>query len=547
VPSVVIDNTLDFRVSSLVAPANTPAAGTDTLEFSDNRLQFFHAENTPGLNASQNYRKTLNVLRLTDLLLPAGVGPFSVPFDRATGVPNLQDYSTGEPQLTQFLTRHTTLGEIIAEVQGYSIAVVSEGPAPDGFAAGGFDPAVWFSSATRSQGFAGVDSDNTTRIDETLFDGVNLALDRFVPFVDTNGDRFRDPADEPTAFSEMPVALNVLDQFVIAPPAMPAPLIDPATTPFDPVLPKRPLASSSTVAQPGLVNINTASERVLRALPGVAPQFANSVTGAAPTPEYDWATQLFGAQFGTDIDLAAMMESYRTFGVGNIRQTSFTNPALTDAYSTGTGSPDTSLSIGGTPADLLAGGFSIPAGRTPQRTTGVAGNEDLSTTATDERSLFRGVGEVLNAHFGGPTIADVPSLKQVPVGADALAYNRDPATGNELDTSLQGLSRFRAKLTQGDGNTATGVVPRGYDEKLALTSSFINTITTRSDYFAAWFVVHGYREEDTTNLTSNTQPMIPSVARRFLMVIDRSQVTQLGQKPKVLLMQEVPYEFPAKK
>jgi hypothetical protein len=41
--------------------------------------------------------------------------------------------------------------------------------------------------------------------------------------------------------------------------------------------------------------------------------------------------------------------------------------------------------------------------------------------------------------------------------------------------------------------------------------------------------------------------MIPSVARRFLMVIDRSQVTQLGQKPKVLLMQEVPYEFPAKK
>jgi hypothetical protein len=216
-----------------------------------------------------------------------------------------------------------------------------------------------------------------------------------------------------------------------------------------------------------------------------------------------------------------MIESYRTFGAANIRPTTFAGIAST--YTTASGFADSTLSIGGTPADLLAGSFSIPAGRTPQRTTGVAGNEDLSTTATDERSLFRGVGEVLNAHF---------------------AYNR--VAGSEADTSLPELSRFRAKLTPGDGNGA-GVVPRGYDEKLALTSSFINTITTRSDYFAAWFVVHGYREEDTTNLTSNTQPMIPSVARRFLMVIDRSQVTQLGQKPKVLLMQEVPYEFPAKK
>jgi hypothetical protein len=31
------------------------------------------------------------------------------------------------------------------------------------------------------------------------------------------------------------------------------------------------------------------------------------------------------------------------------------------------------------------------------------------------------------------------------------------------------------------------------------------------------------------------------------MILDRSEVTQLGQKPKVLLLKEVPYEFPARK
>jgi hypothetical protein len=34
--------------------------------------------------------------------------------------------------------------------------------------------------------------------------------------------------------------------------------------------------------------------------------------------------------------------------------------------------------------------------------------------------------------------------------------------------------------------------------------------------------------------------MIPSVSRRYVMVVDRTNVTAPGQRPKILFLQEVP-------
>jgi len=68
----------------------------------------------------------------------------------------------------------------------------------------------------------------------------------------------------------------------------------------------------------------------------------------------------------------------------------------------------------------------------------------------------------------------------------------------------------------------------------------INTVSTRSDYFIAWFVVHGYQQSDLDNLAVD-DVLTPSIARRFVMVVDRSNVVKLGDKPNVLLMKEVPY------
>ena len=36
------------------------------------------------------------------------------------------------------------------------------------------------------------------------------------------------------------------------------------------------------------------------------------------------------------------------------------------------------------------------------------------------------------------------------------------------------------------------------------------------------------------------QPMVPSIAKRYVMVVDRSNVVNRGDKPRVLMLKEVP-------
>jgi hypothetical protein len=76
-------------------------------------------------------------------------------------------------------------------------------------------------------------------------------------------------------------------------------------------------------------------------------------------------------------------------------------------------------------------------------------------------------------------------------------------------------------------------------EKLAVLNGAANTVDVRSDFFAAWFIVRGYRESDVTNLEPE-EPMSPTYQKRFLMILDRSNVTEAGQAPRVLLLREVP-------
>ena len=83
-------------------------------------------------------------------------------------------------------------------------------------------------------------------------------------------------------------------------------------------------------------------------------------------------------------------------------------------------------------------------------------------------------------------------------------------------------------------------------EKLAILNSAINTVSVRSDVFCVWFVLRGYAPTDVNELPNNdvtsVEPMIPSVERRFVMVVDRSNVTRKTDKPKVLLFKELPIE-----
>ncbi|MBX3363807.1 MAG: hypothetical protein KF866_03495 [Phycisphaeraceae bacterium] len=89
------------------------------------------------------------------------------------------------------------------------------------------------------------------------------------------------------------------------------------------------------------------------------------------------------------------------------------------------------------------------------------------------------------------------------------------------------------------GGTADDGIGDDYAQQLAIVNALMNTTSVRSDYFAVWFVMHGYRRSDVENLESN-DPLIPSIARRFLMVLDRSNVISPGDSPRIVLFKEVP-------
>ena len=85
--------------------------------------------------------------------------------------------------------------------------------------------------------------------------------------------------------------------------------------------------------------------------------------------------------------------------------------------------------------------------------------------------------------------------------------------------------------------TAKGSAKSSATEVVA--NAMLNSITVRSDVFCVWFVIHGYLPADVEGL-GPTDPMIPSVARRYMMIVDRSNVVRQGDKPRILLFNEVP-------
>jgi hypothetical protein len=88
-------------------------------------------------------------------------------------------------------------------------------------------------------------------------------------------------------------------------------------------------------------------------------------------------------------------------------------------------------------------------------------------------------------------------------------------------------------------------------ESLALANALLNTVSVRSDLFCVWFVVRGYQPSDVEDLLAFTgtgtppndpryrTPMVPSIERRYVMVVDRSNVTKLDDKPRILMLEEV--------
>jgi hypothetical protein len=397
----------------------------------------------------------LSVMRVADLLLPLGIGPYQIPDPAFNG---------GDEDV-----EWTTLGEALAT-------------------------ALYYENDTRaSNAYANafVPPPAPTDPDRVLFDRAMLRYDWFVPFVDSNEDGLF-TAGEPTWGLGVPLAATI----------------------FDKVSTLEEKFASLAAPTHGVMNINTASRETLRSLPALSPP-QNTNPGDLSgnwwwnDGTHDWRS-----------DIATMLAAYRDRTYLYPRDVTGAEPSTEPIdfrswwdIAAGTRiNPSGSVPPGDDPGDNARWG-----------TTGVAGIR--------EQPGIRSLGEITFLRdWGYPTDPNPGYL--YPHDIDRLGYDTDNIQADGVDSLAYDFD--------GDNNkTDDDEITDDYDERLALASAVMSSASVRSDIFAVWFLVHGYQESDVKGLAPQ-DPMVPSLARRFVMVVDRSNVTKPGDKPRIVLFKEVP-------
>jgi hypothetical protein len=356
----------------------------------------------------------------------------------------------------------------------------------------------------------------------------HLRLDDFVPFFNGDGALAAgwpeynpspagagNPADRDHAvFPRIPMALAVLDQFNALE------------------------RGSATVRINGTNNLNTEPLEVTRTHPLLSPDKTASWIGKA-MGAYRSAggtvtnVNLFNLSSSSPdtFDVAATLHAYRE------RDLFQTRPAGSALNGTG---PVVDLDFRDSAPALL-----LPDGRFRQ--TGISGLR--------EQPGFRSLGEVLCARLNNPAMiasdrarADnsIDRFARLEAGPSGeKMFFRQRAAGD--NTPLNGIDTSAYRVP---GGAATQVqpdeIPGDYDKQLTIANAVLNTVGVRSDVFICWFVIQGYLPSDVEGFSADPndprarEPMVPSINRRFVMVLDRSNVVREGDKPKVLLLKEVP-------
>lgn len=320
----------------------------------------------------------------------------------------------------------------------------------------------------------------------------NLRLDAFVPFFDANTNGLFEPP--PTGSDrrrgmEIPAAMAVLDAFTTL----------------------RGDVQSLTQGRDGVVNINTAPLSVMRTLPMLSPPPDLDPAGmpwwwpVGPTGE---------ARITQTSDVAATVTAYRDKVDTILRPASVVAPfpnviTFADTVS-GTPVPPNS------PYDQLNGRFTF-----------------TEITGIGEAPGIRSVGELMAVRFRTGGVGD----EAFPSSIDFTGFD---TTGGMPpgNNSRAGVSSMLV-TPPGGGAAVPDRIANEYAEKLAIFNAVAGSVTTRSDLYACWFVVQGYKRGDLENLKPQ-DAMTPSVKRRFLMVLDRSGVTRRGDAAEVVYFQEVP-------
>ncbi len=353
-------------------------------------------------------------------------------------------------------------------------------------------------TATAQRDLFGFDTENW-RAGEQAYDRGCLRIDRFVPFLDSNNDQtysFKSGSGTPTPED-------------LAPPGIPL-----ATAVVDRLRTRE--VGSLTRSVPGLINVNTAPLGVLRALPALSPP--NVALNVAPAVWF-WP----GVQ-GSQSDIGTTLLAYR--------DNSGLWPRDVDADGV-FGSAITFRTDAGSPSGNING-----FGR--RLKTGVQGLRQPYTPWSRYENGLRSIGEAMIVR--DLSIAGTPGVGAYPYSIDRIA--RDGL--NMGGTPANPVYIADSTSYNSGGTKRPNQIIDDYQEQFALSGALMNSISVRSDVFACWFIMRGYTAGDVEGLESpaplppNQEPMVPSVERRFLMIIDRSNVTQRGQQPRVLMFKELP-------
>lgn len=311
-----------------------------------------------------------------------------------------------------------------------------------------------------------------------------LSLRRFTPFEDSNNN-FQCDARENIRWPGIPLALNVFNVFRT---------IDPQFW-------------NITRMTPGQININTAPLPVLRCLPLLSPTTDISSLPGQPGPAWQTYLTMSGTNAGTpelpDVtsDMAAAIAAYRAKSRVFTRDAAAPNLANFE--------------------DTTFDPFAVGTGDGRFTTTQINGIRETPGIGS--------IGEILAITTSA---AAPPGRLRTVDRLDGLGS--DSRRSGTLGTmSVPALSRVLNPAPTKDE------VIDDYQEKLLVAQGVLNSVNVRSDVFAIWFVVHGYQRSDTENL-GPADPLLPSIAKRYLLVLDRSGVTRAGQKAKVLLFKELP-------
>lgn len=451
--------------------------------------------------------------RVGDLLLPLAVGPSFTPRNAATAAnAGASAWANSDATTIKEELEWMTLAESLAMSAGYWWPS---------------DPNSMFREFGIDQPAAQVQNAQFAKTDRG-----HVRIDAFTPYFRTPG---QNVPNVRSLGSGVPFALNVMDQVRLSPGIGRS---------RDSFLgePRSQAEGSLTEAVPGLANINTTPRSVMRMLPLVAPDQAPvtdtasptytaswsqnlpaiTYTGAAPTPA---PRDLFAAN-QERYDLATTFAAYRDKMQYITRTTENGGVGKAISFFQGTST---------TPIRFTATGSKIPGIREGRgiKTVGELAAIDYYTGTGTALAMDwdNSASRLANLYAAGTASPAPANLNKVAAIDPRIVTSKF----FQIDTNVgsTNLGRVDTNATRLGSDE-----PGSYAAKLAIATALSNVTTTRSDVFIVWFLVHGYTPEDTQ--VEGNQPMVPSIAKRYVMVVDRSNVVKKGDKPQVLMMREVP-------